>query len=98
MTEGAGSGIIQFIFCGKIRLPLCLSLCRSMAREIWFIKQSSASASPATSYKHTHAVPRDQDPPPLQSVTSPPPPPKLFLHPPSAPVSCLSTRFWVQVG
>lgn len=37
----------SFIFGKRNCLPLCLSLCRSTAREIWFIKQSSASASPS---------------------------------------------------
>ncbi|KAL2288855.1 hypothetical protein FJTKL_03503 [Diaporthe vaccinii] len=80
-------------FFGRIRLPLCLSLCGSMAREIWFIKQSSAPASPVTSYKHTHAVPRDKDPPPLHSMTSSSP---LNSSPILSLPLCLSSRFWVQ--
>lgn len=70
----------SFIFGKRNCLPLCLSLCRSTAREIWFIKQSSASASPSYVVQtHTHAVPRDQGPPSSSRGDVPFPIPTLLL-------------------
>lgn len=87
MTRDAGSGIIHsFLVKKKSCLPLCLSLCRSTAREIWFIKQSSASASPATSYTHT-LFPETKARPPPHAGDVPFPIPTLLLPCVSLPAS-----------
>lgn len=63
-------------FLGK-NLPVSVPL-QSVAREMRFIKQSSASASPYF-VVHAHTVPETKGPPPPARSPNPSPPPPFPL-------------------